>query len=51
MSDTQALLDSIAYVAWHRQVLRVKEPGRAVVGPPRPGALGNKIGTGHAGGL
>ncbi|MCL4745539.1 MAG: PaaI family thioesterase [Burkholderiaceae bacterium] len=51
MSDKQALLDSIAYVAWHRQELRVEEPGRAVVVQPDRADLRNYFGTVHAGAI
>lgn len=51
MSATQALLDSIAYVAWHGQVLRANEPGRAVVTQPDRADLRNYVGTVHAGAI
>ena len=51
MSDTQALLDSIAYVAWHGQKLRVEEPARVVVAQPDRPDLRNYFGTVHAGAL
>lgn len=51
MSATQALLDSIAYVAWHGQVLRAEEPGLAVVTQPDRADLANYVGTVHAGAI
>lgn len=51
MTATQSLLDSIAYVAWHAQVLRTEEPGRVVVGQPDRPDLHNYFGTTHAGAI
>ncbi|GIK82925.1 MAG: DUF4442 domain-containing protein [Alphaproteobacteria bacterium] len=51
MSATRALLDSITYVAWHGQVLRADEPGRAVVTQPDRADLRNYVGTVHAGAI
>lgn len=51
MSNTQALLDSIDYVAWHGQRLRVEEPGRVVVAQPDRPDLHNYVGTVHAGAI
>jgi len=51
MNKTQALLDSIAYVAWHGQRLRVQEPGCVVVAQPDRGDLHNYVGTTHAGAI
>lgn len=51
MTDTHAVLASIAYVAWHGQVLRVEEPGRVVVAQPDRPDLHNYFGTVHAGAI
>lgn len=51
MNDTQRLLDSIAYVAWHGQRLRLQEPGRVVVAQADRADLHNYVGTVHAGAL
>ncbi|MCC6250360.1 MAG: DUF4442 domain-containing protein [Rubrivivax sp.] len=51
MSGTQAVLDSIAYVAWHGQRITVEESGRVVVSQPDRADLHNYAGTTHAGAL
>lgn len=51
MNDAQATLDSIAYVAWHGQRIRVQEPGRAVIAQRDRADLHNYAGTTHAGAL
>lgn len=48
---TQDLLNSIAYVAWHGQVLRAEEPGLAVVTQPDRADLANYVETVHAGAI
>lgn len=51
MSDTQSVLDAIAYVAWHGHRIRIEEQGRVVVAQPYRAELRNYAGTTHAGAL
>lgn len=51
MSATQAVLDSIAYIAWHGQKIEREEAGRVVVTQPDRPDLHNYAGTTHAGAL
>lgn len=51
IQEAQRLLDSIAYVAWHGQQLRLLESGRAVVLQPDRADLHNYVGTAHAGAI
>lgn len=51
MSATQAVLDSIAYIAWHGQKIEREEAGRVVVAQPDRPDLHNYAGTTHAGAL
>ncbi|GMV45370.1 MAG: hypothetical protein AMXMBFR66_07680 [Pseudomonadota bacterium] len=51
MSGTQAVLDSIAYIAWHRQRIEHQEPGRVVVAQDDRTELHNYAGTAHAGAI
>lgn len=47
----QAVLDSIAYIAWHGQKIEREEAGRVVVAQPDRPDLHNYAGTTHAGAL
>lgn len=47
----QAVLDSIAYIAWHGQKIEREEAGRVVVTQPDRPDLHNYAGTTHAGAL
>lgn len=51
MSTTQALLDSIAYIGWHRQRIEQQEPGHVVVTQDDRAELHNYAGTAHAGAI
>lgn len=51
MSDTQRVLDAIAYVAWHGQNITVEDADRVVVSQPDRPDLHNYAGTTHAGAL
>lgn len=51
MTDTRAVLASIAYVAWHGHELRFEESDRVVVAQPDRPDLHNYVGTVHAGAI
>lgn len=49
MSDTQSLLDSIAYVAWHGHKVIEQNAGCVTIAQPARDDLLNYVGAAHAG--
>lgn len=51
MNDTQALLDSIAYVVWHGHTVIAQDAGSVQIGQPQRTDLLNYAGATHAGAM